>query len=88
MLESVFIMLMAMGFVSFVLSAMDENMILSGVSLLMWIIVLAGQLYIEVPTDTYYSEPALYAISLGFIFINIVWIIVLWSDFDFWRKQP
>jgi len=88
MLESVFIMIMAMGFVAFVLSAMDENIVLSGVSLLMWIVVLAGQVYIEVPTDTYYDEPALYAVSLGFIFINIIWIIVLYFDFRFWKRQP
>jgi len=88
MLESVFIMLMAMGFVAFVISALDENLILSAVSLLMWIIVLAGQLYIEVPSDTYYDEPALFAVSLGFIFLNVIWLIVLYFDFDFWRRQP
>ena len=88
MLESVFIMLIAMGFVAFVLSVMDENIVLSGVSLLMWIVVLAGQVYIQVPTDTYYDEPALYAVSLGFIFINIIWIIVLYFDFRFWKRQP
>jgi len=88
MLESVFIMLIAMGFVAFVLSVMDENIVLSGVSLLMWIVVLAGQVYIQVPTDTYYDEPALYAVSLGFIFINIIWMIVLYFDFKFWKSQP
>jgi len=88
MLESVFIMLIAMGFVAFVLSVMDENIVLSGVSLLMWIVVLAGQVYIQVPTDTYYDEPALYAVSLGFIFINIIWMIVLYFDFQFWKSQP
>ena len=88
MLESVFIMLIAMGFVSLVLSAMDENMLLSAISLLCWIVVLVGQLYIEVPSDTYYDEPAFFAISLGFIFINVIWLIVLWTDFSFWKKQP
>jgi len=88
MLESVFIMLIAMGFVSFVLAVMDENMILCAVSMLMWIIILAGQLYIEVPSDTHYDEPIFFAVSLGFIFINLIWLIVLWSDFKFWKKQP
>jgi len=88
MLESVFIMVMSMGFVAFVISAMDENIVLSGVSLLMWIIVLAGQLYIEVPADTYYDEPALFAVSIGFVAINVVWMIVLYSDFKFWKKMP
>jgi len=88
MLESVFIMLCAMGFVAFVLSAMDENLVLGAISLLMWIVVLAGQVYIEVPTDTFYNEPALFAVSLGFIFINVIWLIVLYFDFSFWKQQP
>jgi len=88
MLESVFILIVSIGFVSFVLAILDENMIFSAISLLMFIISLASQLYIEVPTDTYYDEPALYAVSLGFIFLNVIWLIVLYFDFDFWRRQP
>jgi len=88
MLESVFIWIISVGFVSFVLAVLDENLILSAVSLLMFIVSLAGQIYVEVPSDTYYDEPVFFAISLGFIFLNIIYIIILYFDFQFWRQQP
>jgi len=81
MLESVFIMIMAMGFVAFILAVYEESIIFSGVSILMWLIILAGFLAIEVPSDTYYQEWALFGVSLGFILINIVWSIKLYMDF-------
>jgi len=81
MLESIFILIVAIGFVSFVLAIMEQSMVFSAVSLLMWIITLAGQLYIEVPTDTAYSEPALFPLSLGFIIINIIWLSINFMKF-------
>ena len=87
MLESIFILTIAMAFVLFVLSILDENLMFSSTSLLMWIIVMAGQLYIEVPGDTTYSEIPFFSISLGFILILIIWTIVLWADFDYWRRN-
>jgi len=81
MLESVFIMIMAMGFVAFILAVYEESLIFTGVSTLMWIIVMAGFLAIEVPRDTYYQEWGLFAVALGFILINIVWSIKLFMDY-------
>lgn len=81
MLESVFIFIMAIGFVSFVLAIQNKSIVFSAVSLLMWIVTLAGQLYIEVPSDTNYSEPALFAVALGFIIINVIWMVVHMMDF-------
>jgi len=81
MLESIFILIVAIGFVSFVLAIMEQSMVFSAVSLLMWIITLAGQLYIEVPTDTAYSEPALFPLAFGFIMINVIWLIINFMKF-------
>ena len=70
-----------MGFVAFILAVYEESLIFTGVSTLMWVIVMAGFLAIEVPRDTYYQEWALFGVSLGFILINIVWSIKLYMDF-------
>ena len=78
MLESIFIIILLMGFVLFLIGVTEENIVFSITSILMWIIVMAAHLYIEVPADTSYEENALLPISLGFIFINIIWIVVLY----------
>jgi len=83
MLESVFIMFIAMGFILFILGIEMSSVVYAITSTLMWIIILAGQLYIEVPTDTIYDEPAFYAVGLGFIIMNIIWIIIIKMDYSF-----
>ena len=77
MLESVFIIIMLMGFVLFLLAVIEENLIFCLTSLLMWIIVLATHMYIEVPLDTYYAEYALFPLSLAFILINVIFAIFM-----------
>jgi len=88
MLDSIFIIIILMAFVLFLLGIIEENIIFSGSSILMWIIVMAGHLYIEVPGDTSYTENALLPVSIGFIFINIIWILILFFDLKERRKLP
>lgn len=76
MLESIFLMLMCMGFLLFIIGIFEESIIFSSVSILLWIMVMAGLVYIEVPYHTAYTELGLIGVSLGFIFINIMWILV------------
>lgn len=87
MLESVFVLTVIFGVVLFILSIERDNILYSLTSLLMWIVVMAGQVYIVVPNDTYYTEWAYFAIALGFIAINIIWSIILYMDLDYWRKH-
>lgn len=87
MLESIFVTLVIFGFVLFILGIMDKNIVFSATSILMWIVIMAAQIYIEVPNaSNTYNEPALYPIGLGLIFINIVWIIIQYFDIQFRRK--
>jgi len=88
MLESVFITIFAIGFISFVLAVYEESVVFTGVSMLMWIIILAGFLAIEVPNDTYYREWAMFAVALGFIFICIAWLIKLYLDYRREMSMP
>lgn len=71
-----------MGFVLFLIAVLEKNLVFSLTSLLMWIIVLASHMYIEVPGDTYYAEYALFGVSLAFIIINVLWIILMYMDQD------
>lgn len=89
MLESIFLFVMATGVIMFVLAIERENIIYSATSLLMWLIVMAGHIAIEVPheADTYY-EPFLFAVSIAFVIINIIWMILMYVDFSYWKQQP
>jgi len=89
MLESVIIAILMLGFVTLVISIEKENIIYSFLSLLFWIILMAGQLYITSSSDAtaYTSEPFLIPVSIGMIMINIIWEIILYFDMDFWRQH-
>jgi len=89
MLESVFVIIMAMGFVLFILGISEKSIVYSATSLLMWIVVMAGQMYIEVPTDTdTYTEAGIFAVALAFIFINVIWIILRYMENQFEDSMP
>lgn len=88
MLESIFVLVIVMGFISFILAVDRESVIFSATSLLMWLVSLAGHLYIVVPgVDGYFTEVAFFAVSIGFIVLNIMWLILLYTDLSFWQKK-
>jgi len=88
MLESIFIMIIAAGFIFFILTIELESIMYSAVSLLMWIITLAGQVYVEVPSDTYYDEPAFFGVALGMILLNVIWLIIMFMKDKEQQKAP
>jgi hypothetical protein len=77
MLESVFICLLAMAFLLFLLGIVEERIVFTGTSLLLWIVIFASCHYIQVPADTAYVELGLNAASIAFIVINIIWMILM-----------
>ena len=87
MLESVFIFISAVAFVTFVLGIERESIVYAFMSLMLWVIVMINALYVEVPTDTDYSELALSAFCLAFIFANIIWLLTLYFDIEWRRKK-
>jgi len=82
MIESIFITMMSIGFISLVIGKERDEIIYLGISLLMWLVVMAGHVYIEVPsvTDTFY-EVGILPVSLGFIFIDVILIINHYFEF-------
>lgn len=84
MLLDIFMLMIVLAFILFVLAVFDENIIFSGVSFLLWIIIFAQAHYIWVPGDAAYTDYSINAIALAFIFINILWMLVIHFD---WRKK-
>ena len=79
MLESLFILILLMGFVLFLIGILEKNIVFSVTSILMWLITMATHLYIEVPNvEAAYEEEVLVPLSLAFIFINLIWIIIMY----------
>lgn len=88
MLQSVFITLIIMAFVLFILGIERHNVVFSATSILLWLLTMVSQIYVEVPGNGSFDEPSIHPIALGMIIINIIWIIVNWSDISYWKKQP
>lgn len=82
MLESVFIILLALGFITFLIALFEEwetviSFILCFVSMLFFIIAWSGSIYIEVPSvASFFNEPALGWMCVGFIFINVIGALI------------
>ena len=84
MIESVFVFMAAIAFVTFVLGIEQKSIVYSAMSVALWVLVMLDALYIEVPTVTdTYTEYGFSAFCLAFIFANIVWLVYLFSE---WRK--
>ena len=88
MIESVFIISMAMGFILFILAIEQKSVVYSLTSLLMWIFTWAGSVYIRSPgTTESFSEIGVTGICLAFIIINVMWSILLYMDLDYWHRK-
>jgi len=84
MLESLFITIIAIAFVLFILGIENSSKVYLFMSMILWIIIFAQSLYIEVPSDTSYTEYGLNAVSLIFIFANLIFYLALQFD---WRNR-
>ena len=81
MIESIYIWFMSAGLITLILGLELERITYNAISILMWIMVLASNLFIEIPSvDTSYEEPALMMISFGMILINALIIISLYGE--------
>jgi hypothetical protein len=77
MLIEMFLIFFAIGFISFLIGLEKEIAVYHLVSLFMYIITLASALYIEVGGSTLtYIDYTASAVSLGFIFLNIIYVIL------------
>ena len=80
MIESIYLWFMSAGLILLIFGIETEKITYNAISILMWIMVLASNVFIEVPSVTNaYDEPALLIISFGMIIINVISIISIYA---------
>ena len=80
MIESMFVMLIAIGFVIFILHYFVRDHILGFLSMVIWALVLINSIYIWVPNDTSYSDWVFNTFPLAFIFTSLLIIILTYIE--------
>jgi hypothetical protein len=84
MILDVYLITLVFAFILFLFAIEKESIIYAMLSFLLWIIIFGASFYIQVPGDDHYIEYTLNAISLAFIFTNLIWALILHFD---WRKK-
>ena len=77
MILDIYLMLIAIAFITFILGIEKENIVYTGTSLVLWLIIFAQSFYIEVPGIDNYVDYSVNALCLTFIFINIIWMLII-----------
>ena len=75
MLESVFIILLLVGFIIFMWAVEKKSYVLSMLCVIFWLFVYIQSWQITVPCDQDYHEPGLSALSLIFVFMGVIFAI-------------
>lgn len=81
MILAVFALLFSVALITFILGLYEDDdgirqIILCILSTMLWLVIMAQAHYIEVPGISTHSELTVTAMSLAFIFINIVVILI------------
>jgi len=90
MILDVYLMMLAFAFILFIFGIERENVWYAGTSFLLWMIIFAASFYIEVPGIDNYIDYTINAVSLAFIFINLLWMFMLHFDIGLpvWPPRP
>ena len=93
MLESVFIMLMVFGFISFIIGLFDYwdtllSFVMCFVSMLFFIGAWAGSVYITIANGSNYSETGVGFICMGLIIVNVIGSIISIMNVNTKRRKP
>jgi len=87
MIESLFIMMVLVGFLMTIYAHEKQSIIFSITSVILWIIIMINSLWVQIPFSTGYEEYAEYgfnAFCLIFVFLNIIQALLFVMD---WRTQ-
>ena len=104
MLSDIFILLFVIAFIIQVIAIWEKSIIFSVLAIMFWLVLMANALYIEVPyvtsyvNDTgvqnvttgahIYSDVGLGMLLLGFVFFDVVWIILMYTDYQNRSELP
>lgn len=83
MLDSIFITVFIMAFLLTILAERESSIVYGIMSLIIWLTLFVQALWIVDVGGTSYHEFGVSAISLGFVFINLVLLILNILE---WRK--
>lgn len=84
MLDSIFILIFIVAFVTTILAYENKSIIYSMLSLILWLIIMAQSLWITDIAGNNYTEYGVSAVCLAFIFVNIIMLIIYFMD---WKQQ-
>ena len=84
MLDSLFILIFIVAFVTTVLAYENKSIIYSMLSIILWVIIMAQSLWITDVARNSYTEYGVSAVCIAFIFVNIIMLIVYFMD---WKHQ-
>ena len=98
MILSIFLGILIGAILFFILGYFEDSVGLTAISMVFWIVLVAGSVGIEIPYETIDStgtvttgthviqELGLSAIMLGMVIICMIMMIGMWSDFKRLRK--
>ena len=79
MILDIFMLWIIVGVILLILGIELENIVYSMLSVIVFVIILIQSLWIEVPGIADYVDYTSSAMSLAFIFTNIVWLLMMYS---------
>lgn len=104
MLSDIFILLFVIAFIVQVIAIYEKSIVFSVLAIMFWLVLMVNALVIEVPYATsyvnetgiqnittgahVYSEVGLGALILGFVFFDIIWIVLQWMEFREQSELP
>jgi len=77
MILDIFMLWIIIGVILLILGIEFENIVYNMLSLILFIIIFIQSLWIEVPGIADYTDYTSSAMSLAFIFTNIIWLLIL-----------
>ena len=95
MIVEIFIAMLIMAFILTILGVETDGIAYLGLGLVMWIVLFVQSLWIDVPyviayvtggtvnitaTSDVYTEFGLSAISLGFVFVHVLWLVLVFVE--------
>ena len=84
MLDGIFISLFLVGFILTIIAEEEESVIYSMIAFVIWIVLFPQSLYITDVAGNSYVEFGLSAICLGFVFVNVILLIMHFMN---WKKR-
>ena len=88
MLDSIFLVLFIGSFLLTVLGEREDSVGYNMMALVIWVVLFVQSLWIQDVAGNVYNEFGLSAICLGFVFVNLFFVLDYFFDFRKARQGP